>query len=843
MQKIGPSKADTRALKDHLAIQLDSPPPTPKSVRPPLSPLVEADLRAACAYVLQNFKPSHVVYEEQHGGAGQKQQLDYAAIKTAVHNEPEEAAPAPLSKVHTRSQEQASADTEPPERECTSPDMYRYRPDVATGDLFKPEKDVKMMVRRSASLRAEQLMSSSPPKGPPPTTRDRSGSHLRSASNPMQPSLYAPKTELLERPRTAPRADSVETTGSTPQTDTTDYPWSEEKASTAVTSAAITPARGSKRTSSQALQSGSEASSMPKVEPVDAEWMRQKLDEHKKAHEEQMQRIKTPQEFEAAALGVDTTPKQVTQSSTPNMVKMPARKPVPSRAASKRANESARVDSLQSSRPSSELLPSPSRRAPEPPRSTSRQDACPPRSESRQQQVVQRQPSRARSITRQVKDYIRPSSAQRNLRPEEASRPASRAGSVTRQVKEYFRPGTATGSRKPSMDATRPGSRSRSIDSFRSAASDVAPSVASTSSKWRTWRPLHRKQASQTSLDASRPGTSGSTTDSRGRVATRDAGDSPHQQKAKPAVNLNRELPPLPGLDQWKDEQPKKPNPVSSLASPVKEKRDGAKTPKSHRSQRSKYDGKSVTAQPEIGQRDDILSARMGSPTPPRSHKTSMDVRSAPGPPTEPPPAPPPFLGATILGHDDFGYQQLGPTTTIDPASINADVKKERRRSRSIKAAYPPEYYDKVQHASSKEPTAGKPPAASKGHLVNYSRVAGGPINGGLSRKVSKIGHVAATTNHTPVGHSRNNSDHHNFSRKFSMDEYSRMHDNRFQNIAEVSALKPKSTLPPKDKKWWQRMASKRPNQPSWMDQVVTSGSRSGVILTDDVAGAPIVRY
>ncbi|KAK5127896.1 hypothetical protein LTR85_005013 [Meristemomyces frigidus] len=862
--RIGPSKADTNALRQHLAVQIDSPPPTPKSVRPPLSPVVEADLRAACAYVLQNFKPSHVVYQEQYGGAQQKQQLDYAAIKESTHSQVEDEAPRPLSKVSSGTQEPAPADVDAPESEGMSPDKYRYRPDVATEDLFKNDRVERANSRRSAILRAEQLMLSGPPKVPPPTTRERSGSHLRSVSAPWHNSVAATtKNDVSERPRTAPRSDSMETTGSTPQTDSTDYPWSDEKASTAMTSAVITPARSSKRTSSQALQSGSEASSMPKVEPVDADWMRVELEKHKKAQEARLQQEKEREEAEVSPDGVETTPKQVTQAPTPIVIR---RKPVPASRSASKAREPIRADSRQSSRPSDEAVRSPSMQTEDVPRSVSRQDVYSPRSDSRQgyhppraesrqesypppsmdRQARGRAPSRARSITRQVKDYIRSNSTQRTVRPDEISRPASRAGTVTRQVKEYFRPGTAMSSRKPSMDLTGPEGRSLSIDSYRSAQSGKAPSFASTSSKWRNFKPFHRRDASRDAAESSRPGTSGSTTDSRGRAASRDARQSPQQQKAKPAVDLNRKLPPLPSLDQWKAEEAKPKHPTAPV-SPVKDRNGGLKTPRSHRSGRSKADSKLVAVGSELGERDEILAARMGSPTPPRSHHPSVDLRSAPPPqPTIPPPTVP-NLSANITGPDDFDFDyhqnQLGPTVSIEPCSAIADMKKDRRRSRSIRAAFPSELHDKVKNAMGGQQGAESPKStgAGKAHLINYSRVAGGPLKGGLSRSVSKAGHVAATTNHTPVGHSRNNS---NYSRKFSMDDYTRMHDNRYANMVEISAPTRQAppAMPVRDKKWWQKMG-KKPSSPSWMDQVVKSGSRSGVLLTDEVAGAPIVRY
>ncbi|KAI7575949.1 hypothetical protein KC343_g22431, partial [Hortaea werneckii] len=134
------------------------------------------------------------------------------------------------------------------------------------------------------------------------------------------------------RPRTGARTESTETTGSTPQTDTTDYPWSDEKSSTGMTSAAVTPARGSKRTSSQALQAGSESGSAPKLEPMTDDWMRQELEKLKKAQDEKQQQQqqhqeKTASEPKASGDETDTTPKIITQVPTPSIAKVPPRKP------------------------------------------------------------------------------------------------------------------------------------------------------------------------------------------------------------------------------------------------------------------------------------------------------------------------------------------------------------------------------------------------------------------------------------------------------------------------------------------------------------------------------------
>ncbi|OTA33603.1 hypothetical protein BTJ68_08233 [Hortaea werneckii EXF-2000] len=191
-------------------LKLVAAPSLPKACAPPLSPIVEAELRASCAYVLQNFRPSHVVYNEHTAPAApQKAQLDYATIKESVPKDMQRPTHRPISKISARSNEKPPSEPEAGESEAMSPGRFPI----------------------TGSFTAEQLMGRAPSKAPPPTTRQRSDSHVHTLSSQA-------KAEPTERPRTAARTESTETTGSTPQTDTTDYPWSDEKSSTGMTSAA-----------------------------------------------------------------------------------------------------------------------------------------------------------------------------------------------------------------------------------------------------------------------------------------------------------------------------------------------------------------------------------------------------------------------------------------------------------------------------------------------------------------------------------------------------------------------------------------------------------------------------
>jgi len=71
------------------------------------------------------------------------------------------------------------------------------------------------------------------------------------------------------------------------------------------------------------------------------------------------------------------------------------------------------------------------------------------------------------------------------------------------------------------------------------------------------------------------------------------------------------------------------------------------------------------------------------------------------------------------------------------------------------------------------------------------------------------------------------------------MDAYGRPDEARYQNMIDVTA-----TQSQKDKskqKWWQK---KERRDSTWMDQVLNSGSRSGMITaSDEAASSPVVRY
>ena len=116
-------------------------------------------------------------------------------------------------------------------------------------------------------------------------------------------------------------------------------------------------------------------------------------------------------------------------------------------------------------------------------------------------------------------------------RPPSRARSTSRARSIKDAVQNYIKPGA------------QPISRSASRESFRSLKSDRRKSPSE--GRWRSWSLSRNKSTRRESRPGSRDGKAGGRDENnRGRSTV------------KPEVNLNRELPPLPSLDNWQEPEP-----------------------------------------------------------------------------------------------------------------------------------------------------------------------------------------------------------------------------------------------------------------------------------------------
>lgn len=838
-QKIGSTRLpplDPKAWRDQLTSPTDSRPSTPKSVRPPLPNDVDAELRAACTYIVTHPKPSHEMWERD----APKPALDYAAIKSQEILGPA----APARKPSTRARG-------PPLRHDTPADAlkYSYRPNIATEDLFKQdERDrVRAQASSSAISRADQLMA--PVEPPKPGT---SHSHARSASrtqtHQQNPSI-AVRSDVTDRARISARSDSVGTTGSTPHTDSTDYQWS---ASTPGTSVVMTPARSSKRTSSQNALSNSDNTSAPRVEPVNAEWMRLELEKHKKAIEER-EREREKLLEEAARITADVTPTRMPTHSPTPISRVPPRKPVPSRPGSKQAKDASRPETRQDVRPERNESSQPvSRGRADSARADSSQAAVdqeprgrvPTRSNSKMarasraaSKAATRAASRAESITNDIiTHYLRPGSNQVFQSPVSGERPQrspSRSRTPFGHVKEYFRPssrpGTAMGSRKPSVDLNHYRARATSTDSFRSGTSDAA---ASEHSRKRGWRLLNKARGNAATPDMSRPGSSS------GR-STREQTRSP-SQKTKPAIDLNRELPPLPGLDQWKTDDVEPEMPKRSQT-PGSSSINAVIAPAYHGLRRvlSKRGKDWDAPASHLTSKDNVVAARLGSPTPPRSQKQSVDAkRFNSGQSSVGSPPLPLSPGASSLEMDLY---QLSLSRSIEPP-VDASSP-GRLRSRSNQVGQPELRPDHLvrnvstpsQISRSSQPSPVPVQTAGNPNLVHYARsvMSGAPV----ADSIRSTNRKSNTSSIPAFGHSRSNSD--KASRKYSIDEYNRSIDPRYQHSVDVQGGSSKDKS---KRKWWNPKDRKHQGK-NWMDQVMQSGARNGMLMTDDVAGGPVVRY
>ncbi|KAJ4984109.1 hypothetical protein SVAN01_10397 [Stagonosporopsis vannaccii] len=169
---------------------------------------------------------------------------------------------------------------------------------------------------------------------------------------------------------------------------------------------------------------------------------------------------------------------------------------------------------------------------------------------------------------------------QQNDSPQQAApttaRPPSRARSIKENIKEYFLPGSTSVSRAPSRAL----SRTQSRESLAIYDDDDEPRRTGSQRGWRSWGSALRVN----SRSNSRPGT-------RGR-------DAEPEQAKKAEVNLNRELPPLPSLDSWKDEVKPQPELSSSHIASVMRAHDRQSGPFSPtRSHHTRSGSDTITAQ------------------------------------------------------------------------------------------------------------------------------------------------------------------------------------------------------------------------------------------------------
>lgn len=786
---------------------------------------VEADLRAACTYIVTHPKPSHEVW----GLDATRPALDYAAIKAA---EPAPAtAPAPLPARKSSLRAKVEARLEAVMHESALPSTkYSYKPNVQTDELFKHEETI--ILPNNARSRADLLMAPEPPRHVMSSTGTHSESHSHSSS--QQQVVIPTHVDPAVKIRTSARSDSVGTTGSTPHTDSTDYPWS---TSTGITSAFNTPARSSKRASTQNVVS--ENGSVPKLEAANAEWMKQELEKHRKTIEQREREREKLLEEQHNLVRLDKDNATMRSVSQPHaaMSQVPPRKPVPVRPEGRQAKDLSRPGTRQDTRSDQSSLAPKGRGRADSVRTEQSQQTTdqeprgrfPQRSNSRLRNVsrtAKRAVSRAGSVTNDlIGHYLRPDAETKSQGPTSpilGHRSPSRTRHIATNVKDYFRPSTASGSRKTSMDAVRGHVRNPSTDSFHSATSG-RPGSEVAHKPWKGWR-LHNKNISHITPEISRRASAAS------GKRTVDLSSS-----HKPAINLNRELPPLPSLDSWKDD-PELKHPVTSKP-PAAASVTAAIAPAYHGLKRalSKRDiWSKPTSRP---------SNQVGSPTPPQSGKQSIDSRRLNLHITTDSSVPSPPLMSSGTGpsmdEPDLHYLSMTTLSTTKSAEPRAktplgDPGRSRLRSKSGLASRPDVLRPQLTRNTSQQFRSGteqeRPAVVLTGNpnLLYHSRA----VAAGL---VDDPTRAPSPSMSGKMGHSRQSS----AGRQPSMDEYARMMDPRYQNTVEIGARKAAD----KDrsrKHWWKKQDHK---QASWMDRVTKSGARNGMLVAENTAGSPVARY
>lgn len=295
------------------------------------------------------------------------------------------------------------------------------------------------------------------------------------------------------------------------------------------------------------------------------------------------------------------------------------------------------------------------------------------------------------------------------------------------------------------------------------------------------------------------------------------------------SLNLNRNLPPLPGPTQWKGNE-------------------SADEDQAH---------KRAVASHDMADPDELVAAPFDSPV---SSVSAEDLNVFPEvlherlPPAQTahvktPLSHRPMLSATLSPGDFDIHSHVYTPSPISKTSMAAPSPLENisdSRSRSVDSASSPELSDQSDELPKTAVLVSEP--TLKAQVVHYSRV---PAVRFLSDvTANRSGSGVGTPSVVKMGTAP--SPGHNAQRpatatarsaQITMDDYARMYNPQYHNIVEINPSA-KPPVPSKDKarkKWWKPNAKER--DPDWMDAVVRSGSRGGMLLVDETAAAPIVRY
>jgi len=338
-------------------------------------------------------------------------------------------------------------------------------------------------------------------------------------------------------------------------------------------------------------------------------------------------------------------------------------------------------------------------------------------------------------------------------RPETSHRPPSRASSIKAGIREYFIPGSVTLSRSQSRDSLR----------TTNSQSSKEPKRSGSSHGWRSWG-LNRRSSSRTSRSSSRPGTSS------GRIER-------GEQEKKPELNLNRELPPLPGLDTWTEpepEQPKEPKPQVQ----------GAHIATLMRAQDQQQDYAAAVRRHHRRSGSDTLALRYGNDHTRKKSPTQVSLGEKRTKPAH--------VSEISLDFDQMMSAMSSNRHLDDQLALhpNNDPRYAPQRSTST-----------ISHS-------GKPSTDSRLHAPNFSRKisADAPRPSGPSEKEK----------------------------------------NSYKNVVHISGQAGKEEQKSKLRRvlsGWMLRKEKKEKKEDWMVKVEKQGVRNGVMVQEEAALPPVVRY
>ena len=366
----------------------------------------------------------------------------------------------------------------------------------------------------------------------------------------------------------------------------------------------------------------------------------------------------------------------------------------------------------------------------------------------------------------------------------------SRKPSFASQIKDYIRPSTSGQIRPVSRDTSRPPSRAASTHSTRSGFSTNLLSRRPSANGWRSWTKSRKDSAHPESNEVE---------SNRGR--SDNQGETGRGRKS---VNLNRELPPLPGLDQWKPVESEKPRHIASLwnSSSASKNRSHTEPP-----QQTMW-----AVQPESEQskdKEDIIAARLGTP------KDSVNVdktqpKDIAVPRKQVPNTKSPAADSVLDDH----FDNLVPTNTI--------ASSKRDRSRAAESVTPPPALNRLKTAPAAESASMESKSSSLGRKFSLSQ-----SRGGDRKRPSDLNpRSPATTDASASGAS-------NIARS----------ESRAGKGGVRSVTSPRPSVPTKDEKkaWWNfKIKSKKST--TWTEQMEKLAIKDDV-LADEGAASPVIRF